>query len=83
MTTRDIEAHLQEIYGASVGRDTISRVTDAVMSDAKDWQERPLQAVYPVLYLDAMVRHEALLDRAGCETSPVGCRSSRWKLRAV
>lgn len=55
MTTRDIEAHLTQIYGASVGRDTISRVTDAVMSDAKEWQERPLQAVYPVLYLDAMV----------------------------
>lgn len=55
MTTRDIEAHLREIYGTSVGRDTISRVTDAVLTDAKEWQQRPLQAVYPVLYLDAMI----------------------------
>ena len=55
MTTRDIEAHLREIYGADIGRDTISRVTDAVMADAKDWQERPLQAVYPIIYLDALI----------------------------
>jgi len=55
MTTRDIEAHLREIYGASVGRDTISRVTDAVLEDAKDWQQRPLSPVYPIVYLDAMI----------------------------
>jgi putative transposase len=55
MTTRDIEAHLREIYGASVGRDTISRVTAAVLDDAREWQQRPLQAVYPIVYLDAMI----------------------------
>ncbi|MCA1701675.1 MAG: IS256 family transposase, partial [Actinobacteria bacterium] len=55
MTTRDIEAHLKEIYGAGVGRDTISRVTDAVLADAKEWQERPLEAVYPIVYLDALM----------------------------
>ncbi len=55
MTTRDIEAHLIEIYGASVGRDTISRVTAAVLEDAKAWQERPLEALYPIVYLDALV----------------------------
>jgi putative transposase len=55
MTTRDIEAHLVEIYGASVGRDTISRVTAAVLEDAQAWQERPLEAVYPIVYLDALV----------------------------
>jgi len=55
MTTRDIEAHLKEIYGAGVGRDTISRVTDAVLSDAKEWQQRPLEAVYPIVYLDALM----------------------------
>ncbi len=55
MTTRDIEAHLREIYGASVGRDTISRVTAAVLEDAKAWQARPLEAVYPIVYLDALV----------------------------
>jgi putative transposase len=55
MTTRDIEAHLIEIYGASVGRDTISRVCAAVLEDAQAWQERPLDAVYPILYLDALM----------------------------
>jgi transposase-like protein len=37
MSTRDIEAHLRELYGVSVGRDLISRVTDAVMDDVRDW----------------------------------------------
>jgi putative transposase len=55
MSTRDIAAHLREIYGASVGRDTISRVTDAVLADAKAWQTRPLEQVYPIVYLDALV----------------------------
>src|SRR6478609_5782306 len=46
LSTRDIEAHLQEIYGVKVGRDLISRVTDAVMDDARAWQTRPLDDVY-------------------------------------
>jgi putative transposase len=61
MTTRDIQDHLQEIYNVEVSADLISTVTDAVMDDVKDWQSRPLDAVYPVLYLDATilkVRHE-------------------------
>lgn len=55
LSTRDIEAHLAEIYGVSVGRDLISRVTDAVMDDARAWQTRPLDDVYPVVFLDALV----------------------------
>ncbi len=55
MSTRDIEAHLRDIYGVSVGRDLISRVTDAVMDDARVWQQRPLEDVYPVVFLDAFV----------------------------
>ena len=55
MSTRDIEAHLEEIYGVKVGRDLISRVTDAVIEDARAWQTRPLEDVYPVLFLDALV----------------------------
>jgi Transposase, Mutator family len=47
LSTRDIEAHLQEIYGVKVGRDLISRVTDAVMDDVRAWQQRPLDDVYP------------------------------------
>jgi putative transposase len=51
MSTRDISAHLQEIYGVDVGRDLISRVTDAVLDDARAWQTRPLEDVYPVVFL--------------------------------
>lgn len=55
MTTRDIQDHLQEIYGVEVSADLISTVTDAVINDVKDWQNRPLDEVYPVLYLDATI----------------------------
>ncbi len=55
MTTRDIEAHLAEIYGADVGRDTVSAVTAAVLQDAKAWQTRPLESVYPIVFLDALI----------------------------
>jgi putative transposase len=69
MPTRDIEAHLREIYGVSVGRDLISRVTDAVMDDARAWQQRPLDDVYPVLFLDAFVlkiRDGGSVQRKAC-----------------
>jgi mutator family transposase len=55
LSTRDIEAHLREVYGVDVGRDLISRVTDAVMGDVREWQQRPLGDVYPVVFLDALV----------------------------
>src|SRR5947207_12028532 len=55
LSTRDIEAHLAEIYGVKVGRDLISRVTDAVMEDVRERQQRPLDDVYPVIFLDALV----------------------------
>jgi len=55
LSTRDIEAHLREIYGVNVGRDLISRVTDAVMDDVRDWAKRPLEDLYPVVFLDCMV----------------------------
>lgn len=55
MTTRDIEAHLREIYGVDVGRDTVSAVTAAVLQDAKAWQTRPLESVYPIVFLDALI----------------------------
>ena len=55
MSTRDISAHLEEVYGVEVGRDLISKVTDAVMEDARAWQTRPLDDLYPVVFLDALV----------------------------
>lgn len=54
MTTRDTRAHLQEIYGVEVSPELISKVTDAVLPELRAWQQRPLDAVYPVLYLDAI-----------------------------
>jgi putative transposase len=55
MTVRDIQGHLQELYGVEVSPDLISRVTSAVMEDVKAWQHRPLDRVYPIVYLDALV----------------------------
>lgn len=55
MTVRDISAHLSELYGTEIGRDTISRITDAVLEDVAAWRTRPLDAVYPIVYFDAMV----------------------------
>jgi hypothetical protein len=46
----DIAAHLSGLYGVEVGRDTISRVTDAVLEDVLAWRTRPLEAVYPIMY---------------------------------
>jgi putative transposase len=69
MSTRDIEAHLEEIYGVKVGRDLISKVTDAVMDDARAWQTRPLDDVYPVVFLDALVlkiRDGGSVQRKAC-----------------
>ena len=55
MTTRDLQAHLQEIYGIEVSADLISAVTNSVINEVKDWQSRPLEEIYPILYLDATV----------------------------
>jgi putative transposase len=69
LSTRDIEAHLGEIYGVKVGRDLISKVTDAVMDDARAWQSRPLDDVYPVVFLDALVlkiRDGGSVQRRAC-----------------
>ena len=55
MSTRDIRAHLEEIYGVDVSPDLISRATDAVVDELKAWQRRPLDRVYPIVYLDAMM----------------------------
>jgi len=54
MSVRDIQAHLQELYGTEVSPELISKATDAVMPLFRDWQARPLESVYPVVYLDAL-----------------------------
>lgn len=54
MTTREIQGHLEEIYGVEVSPALISIVTDAVAEEVKVWQNRPLDAVYPIVYMDAI-----------------------------
>ena len=55
MTVREIQGHLKELYGTEVSPDLISRVTDAVLEEVKGWQNRPLDSVWPIVYLDALV----------------------------
>lgn len=55
MTVRDIQGHLKELYGTEVSPDLISRVTDAVLEEVKAWQSRPLDPIWPIVYLDALV----------------------------
>jgi len=55
MSVRDIAAHLQGLYGVEIGRDTISRVTDAVLEDVAAWRSRPLERVYPIVSFDALM----------------------------
>jgi len=54
MTVREIQGHLQELYGVEVSPDLISRVTDAVLEEVREWQNRPLDPVYPVVFFDAL-----------------------------
>lgn len=54
MSTRDIQRHLQQVYGVEVSAETISNITAAVMADVRDWQNRPLEKSYPILFLDAL-----------------------------
>jgi putative transposase len=57
MTTGDIEAHIRDIYGVEVSDTTVSRVTDKILPIAKEWQQRPLESIYAVVFLDAIHYH--------------------------
>ena len=63
MTVREIQAHLQELYGVAVSPDLISRVTDAVLEEIREWQNRPLDGVYPLVSRDNL--DETLGARGG------------------
>ena len=65
MTTREIQGHLEEMYGVEVSPSLISDITDGVIEQAKAWQNRPLDAFYPVVFLDALfvkMRHEGRVE---------------------
>jgi len=55
LTTGEIAAHFADVYGATVSKDTISRITDAVVEQMGEWRDRPLDRVYPVIFIDAIV----------------------------
>ena len=57
MTTSDIESHIQEIYGLEVSDTTVSRITDKILPVAKEWQRRPLESIYAVVFMDAIHYH--------------------------
>jgi len=61
LSTRDIRAHLEEIYGVEISHDLISSVTEVLIEEVRQWQTRPLESVYPIVYLDALrvrIRYE-------------------------
>lgn len=65
MTTREIQGHLQEVYGVEVSPSLISEVTDAILDEVRAWQMRPLEPLYPILFLDALMvkmRHEGQVE---------------------
>ena len=74
MTTGDIEAHIQDIYGISVADSTVSRITDKILPIAKEWQQRSLESIYAVVFLDAI---HCPQRRADCEESSVHCHWSQ------
>src|SRR5213076_1240230 len=64
LSVREIQGHLLELYAVEVSPDLISRVTDAVLEEVRDWQNRPLDPVYPVIFFDALrvkIRDEGLV----------------------
>lgn len=54
MTVRDIQSHLQDLYGVEVSAELVSRVTDSILSEVREWRNRALSPIYPIVYLDAL-----------------------------
>ncbi len=72
MTVRDIQTHLHEMYGVEVSPGLISEVTDSILEEVKAWQDRPLDALYPLVYLDAMMvkmRYEGKVENRAVFTA--------------
>jgi putative transposase len=72
MTVRDIQGHLHEMYGVDVSAGLISEVTDSIMDEVRAWQDRPLEALYPIVYLDALMvkmRQDGKVDNRAVYTA--------------
>jgi putative transposase len=81
MTTREIQGHLKEIYAVEISPSLISEVTDAVVEEVQQWQSRPLEPLYPIVYLDALfvkMRHEGRVENRAVYLA-VGVRMDGFK----
>jgi len=89
---REIEGHLRELYGVEVSPDLVSAVTDAVLDEVTEWQNRPLEPLYPLVFFDAIrvkvrdegtVRNKAIyvtlgVRPDGTKESVALCKRMRW-----
>src|SRR6266705_2993790 len=83
LTTRDIRAHLREMYDVDVSPDLISRVTDAVLDELQEWQSRPLDRVFPVIFIDALmvkIRDGVVTNRAVYLAIGIDCEGAKQVL---
>ena len=81
MTTREIRGHVEELYGVTVSAELISKVTDAVLEEVREWQSRPLEEVYAIVYFDAVrvkIRDEGLVRNKAVYLA-IGVRCSGHK----
>ena len=81
MTVRETQVHLQEMYGTDVSPSLISSVTDVVADEVKVWQARPLETIYPIVYLDCIhvkVREDAVRVKAVLPRRCSSCASCAW-----
>jgi putative transposase len=83
VSTRKVDRLVEQLGISGMSKDRVSAICRGLDERVAAFRERPLEGAYPYLWLDAKVRHEALLVRVGCETPPPGCRGSPVKLRAA
>ena len=83
VSTRKVDRLVEQLGIAGIDKDRVSRLCRNLDEHVEEFRSRPLEGAYPYLWLDAKVRHEALLVRAGCETPPPVRRSGLVKLRAA
>ena len=89
LTTGEVAAHFDDVYGAQVSKDTISKITDKVIEEMTEWRNRPLDRVYPVVFIDALVvkvrdgqvRNKPFYYLLTRSLDPTGRGRARWVTR--
>jgi putative transposase len=79
MSVREIQGHLQEIYGIDVSPDLISTITDAVLDEVAEWQNRPLEPVYAIVFFDCLrvkIRDEGTVRNKAIYIAPDGTKEA-------